>query len=884
MAQRETSGKLSDRSETSHRPLFQDLSTAYSSITARPSNAPRPEHVSKPTPVSAAKREVASATPFRTVEFAAGESFEAEALPAWSGDEHSCSPKNNSHPFFVTPVPPPPPPPPVSSLSPAPLSCTEAQGAPLDHRHVSNLSEGLSSRSSLGDAREHLGLSPQIPSITLVDGRFVFSRSPSSVSGKASSGVLAENVDDQGPADGVGADPGTTNPEHDGQIRRSQIRSAHSGDLASVPEHEGDASSSSQAQSRSLLDPRSSVKASGSSLESDITRELRRVSHMSGMSNLSGSIVLLNEDGLHLSSVEGSSKDMGPGSSQSASGQDPAAGIEDASSGSGGASSSTHAASDRAIFTDSEIPKMWTETGRRGKVTAKGSFAASLPSTRGSGSDPGGASVKGFEDVDDEEGDWETVADSAIPSALASRSGFTHAVTGSSLADTSSCASLSPEHPILCFPLDARGLVQHPADERYNHVYRVRRTAPNGEPMLLPAYNFEGGMGFPNRNAWTPPSPVSPSLGNPYQHPTPLSNDHVHPFRSSPPVLMSSGRAISRTYDTPPEVDHLSRTSQDPLRQFNFAFEPAEEGSGNVDVPGQSPHVDAINSRAAGFHVRNQGMAERSPVDLSSPASRHGSFSKVTMLGPRMNLTGTPQGTGMREVGSSLAGVSSSPNRWSSSPKYPESSPTFPNAAALPRPGHVGGYSRGNKVEGSPRGWYDSVRAHREVLTAEGLLPRSGSPPGRGPVSDSRYGISPASHGSSVLSVSPSPTTYLQAFARPVSYNPTAPVPRSPSQQMSELEYRLRRPYREDSSIAPMTCKRKQTLSRVVLASCLLFPPSLLLYGYGTLDTVMVALTNGQVEHFGEREKKLALGLGWSIATMAVIGIVIGMIILAVQK
>ena len=59
--------------------------------------------------------------------------------------------------------------------------------------------------------------------------------------------------------------------------------------------------------------------------------------------------------------------------------------------------------------------------------------------------------------------------------------------------------------------------------------------------------------------------------------------------------------------------------------------------------------------------------------------ARHGSFSQMVPAGPKANVTGTPQGTGAREVGSSLANASSPNGELSSSP-YQALSPVAPVA------------------------------------------------------------------------------------------------------------------------------------------------------------------------------------------------------------
>lgn len=85
-------------------------------------------------------------------------------------------------------------------------------------------------------------------------------------------------------------------------------------------------------------------------------------------------------------------------------------------------------------------------------------------------------------------------------------------------------------------------------------------------------------------------------------------------------------------------------------------------------VPMRSPARKMVSSNVKVNVSRptftNLGNEEWQTVDGGSDdemqlPNRKGSFAKVTVLGDRGNLTGTPQGTGTREVGSSLADESS---------------------------------------------------------------------------------------------------------------------------------------------------------------------------------------------------------------------------------
>ena len=269
-----------------------------------------------------------------------------------------------------------------------------------------------------------------------------------------------------------------------------------------------------------------------------------------------------------------------------------------------------------------------------------------------------------------------------------------------------------------------------------------------------------------------------------------------------------------------------------------------------------------------------------------------GSFAKVTKLGINGNLTGTPEGTGMRLVGSSLADGSSPGVPWSSSSpgrcaiagtevnrieslsqRYtPISSP--PRAYLSPR-------DRVRSTKQSPGVLYEQIRQHREILAAEGLLPRSYTPPVPRPVSgpmrpNSLFGVRGA-----LVQDTPCAGRLVAPYATPFAVNVTTPLP-SPSdlEKAMGFDYHLHRLPRDGSEASSMRLRRKITLSRAILLLCILFPPLLLLYGYGMLDVVMATITNGKLTRLSTREKRVALYLGWILAFGAVIGIVVGMIII----
>lgn len=363
-------------------------------------------------------------------------------------------------------------------------------------------------------------------------------------------------------------------------------------------------------------------------------------------------------------------------------------------------------------------------------------------------------------------------------------------------------------------------MVQHPADKRFDHVFRVREKVPSGQPILVPAYSFEGGMGFPNRNALTSPSPAA-TAGS------------VSP---SPP------------YDGPD-------TSPAP-----GGTEPAAN-RGKCKERANRP-----------FHP--------SFLKIRHDSEDHAGYEMRPMAGPF-----SARGLGRRRVRMSPVGARSC-SKWTRS---------LEPLIEKPR--------RAATAE-------DSLRSHsplpQRIVTADGSLPERFRPDDDddddddddaieilpAPVRRSRVSSTPGARtpgarrsaqqlsGHRIATVSPSPTTYLEAFARPVS----SIRQQSTSGPPSQLDYRLRRLPRQNSSIATGTAREKKLVSRVVLLFCVLFPPLLLLFGYGALDGAMLALSKGRIERFGRGEKRFARVLGWGIAGVCILGILVGIIVTLVRR
>lgn len=153
---------------------------------------------------------------------------------------------------------------------------------------------------------------------------------------------------------------------------------------------------------------------------------------------------------------------------------------------------------------------------------------------------------------------WQTVAESQqFRSDM--RSDFSKVDTGSSLANFSSYGSLANAETQPWSSLQLLGKHQdfpsypsnpvtaHPGQRDPAHPHRLHQRPTTGNDILPPVYQYVG-KPVGNVNHLSNPMPVlkastevcpAPLIvsTSQYQHPTPLSGPHVHPFKTPPPVL-----------------------------------------------------------------------------------------------------------------------------------------------------------------------------------------------------------------------------------------------------------------------------------------------------------------------------------------------------------
>lgn len=414
---------------------------------------------------------------------------------------------------------------------------------------------------------------------------------------------------------------------------------------------------------------------------------------------------------------------------------------------------------------------------------------------------------------------------------------------------------------------------------------------------------------------------------SPYRHASPLS-DHVHPFKSSPPPigvkLKSSYSAftLDNVEQTPPmpNIDTvrqaqglLQARTQLSNRNRQDAYQPAAHpyelsDKETMDLLNSGPndtilyeeqdrmlHTDPTSAPPTSRGMRPSdstdgymdSMQGQPPATSSLLTERDNSFSKLTVLGPRGNLTGTPLGTGMHEAGSSLADSSSPGVAWDSTPsKAPEkSSPGyFPSSetqyASSPMtqfatspftpfatvehgtPSHT---PHGSKA--SNKSQDRLLLAHKRQRTREALL-RSG-PQGHSTRSK-RASVRGQTKLREMVLTSPDTSTIrtedtrLSRFIsndRPISGETTSPlrtyhpVTRLPSENSPHLLH-------HSPPSSSVYHKRKQRLSWMLFVILVWFPPFLVLYAFGKTDRLISYMSKGEIEECGRTQKRIAMWVG----------------------
>ena len=237
-----------------------------------------------------------------------------------------------------------------------------------------------------------------------------------------------------------------------------------------------------------------------------------------------------------------------------------------------------------------------------------------------------------------DDGDWETVGNLSRQNT---RGGPPTKAQTSSFADYSSSstgqrpAGLPPGGPFL----------EHSSHPRYIRTWNVLRDQGTGGTMMLPDHIAHDS----DPEDFLHSAAHGQNSERHYQHPSPLSRGHTNPFTSSQ-VSADQGSASQYSGDD----SNLAEESHDDFLMMSpSAKKTVKPAQGNSSLKG---HSSTWVSTEEGHSVTHEGNTALDGRSLMNQTEYQG------------NVTGTPEGTGTRQVGSSVANTSSPGAQFSSSP------------------------------------------------------------------------------------------------------------------------------------------------------------------------------------------------------------------------
>ncbi len=372
---------------------------------------------------------------------------------------------------------------------------------------------------------------------------------------------------------------------------------------------------------------------------------------------------------------------------------------------------------------------------------------------------------------------------------------------------------------------------------------------------------------------------------------------HARPVQASPPKSLQCSISSGSVGDEAASADEPQGAYDEGMLSTEPHDEIQYEPSNNLPTTTGTqpePELEALpqvmSAHGAQSPVWFAGASSSTPkVVASSPEN---SFNKLSVLGPKGNITGTPLGTGMREVGSSPAISPATPSNESrrslpltrgqpalaayDSSKYGITTELDRGKGRVNRiqesaPVTTGGPVQEDFAARQASMFRSSVRPREpavkrpsvpgqtqliqmaltsdETLTLRGTPASNETPTSRGPhpsheTLQFNYGVT----------ASPVSTRFSH-FVNQAHGSRASILPRSALDCYPHLA-------RRKSTISPGMKKQEEQLSWLVFAICCVVPPLLICYSVGWLDCAMVQLTHGQIEQFGLKQKKVALIAG----------------------
>ena len=287
------------------------------------------------------------------------------------------------------------------------------------------------------------------------------------------------------------------------------------------------------------------------------------------------------------------------------------------------------------------------------------------------------------------EQDWETVSAETEAHTYAVDGIASNTKIGSSLADNSDSGTLSfskeklsPFHSVRACPV-----LQHPAHPRHNYSFMLLKNSQTGDFVQVPQYDDTSSGYLPNKNARSQ-LVLGTRAGRTYQHPSPLRVEHNHPLMSLPPIIRFNQPSLIGAESIPVMVrqDHPN-----PQSSSSGLSESVKEGRVNqTNIPFCKMARDISRVPTDVSRVFNSAVNQDQQMIQSKEQSHHSSAwlstvgeavsSEPSLPGNgdpllrtigrdrKAHVNGTPDRTGNREVGSSLADTSSPGPNFSSSP------------------------------------------------------------------------------------------------------------------------------------------------------------------------------------------------------------------------
>ncbi|KAF2713579.1 hypothetical protein K504DRAFT_472885 [Pleomassaria siparia CBS 279.74] len=395
-----------------------------------------------------------------------------------------------------------------------------------------------------------------------------------------------------------------------------------------------------------------------------------------------------------------------------------------------------------------------------------------------------------------------------------------------------------------------------------------------------------------------------------YSYPSPLPS-HDHPFSSSPPMdtrvsLQAApyDGASSQVDSSPPPSSTVPlfrtrKSNSNHGQPYHFTpwttapqFTLSDKETQELLNSGPNDEILYEDQQELADPISNMSFQEESPGLV-----RENSFEKFSFLGPRGNLTGTPLGTNMQEVGSSVADNSSPGAALSSSPYTRLRRPRSGYPGFYVAPGRTVSVTRIRTSQGplvaSPATPPELDRSPSEVtLFPERLhLPPPAEPTpllaGRrksinSPMSPSRRASRAAVNGQTKLRdmilASDTQIVNLSQAGRKSHYVPghcvrpstaNTDTPLRPTLSEVSLKPNLANEHSPhllcpERALDPQVEEERRRTSWIIFALFCVLPPMLVLYRW-LGDYTIIALTKGRLGHCTQKPKRIALGVGIAV-------------------